>query len=376
MMDYILQNNMDFIPQIEPWIDENELKHLKRLVDNKYVVENVLTKEFEDLVRSQTGSKHAIAVSNGTVALYSCLVSLGIGPGDEVIVPNLTFIATANSVIMAGAKPIFCDVNIETMQICTKSILKKINENTKAIIPVHLYGNSADVEKISLICKDRNIKMIEDAAQGVGVYLKDKHVGTFGDCGVLSYYGNKTITCGEGGVILTNDDDIAKKCYRLKNHGRDKKGIFIHEHVGFNFSFTEMQAAIGLSQMEKLERIVKRKEEIKNKYVNELYKIGDLIPQKFEENCKPVHWFTSFLTEKKQGLSEYLLKKNIQTRDFFYPLHLQPCYGGKFSDDDFKNSIKLYNTGISLPSSYNLTEQQQDYVIKSIKEFYDNNTIN
>jgi len=360
---------MDFIPQIEPWIDENELKHLKRLVDNKYVVENQLTKEFEELVKKHTGSKHAISVTNGTMALYCCLISLGIGPGDEVIVPNLTFIATANAVIMAGAKPVFCDVDSITMCIDVLEIEKHISDKTKAIIPVHLYGEAADLYNISEICKKYNLKLIEDAAQGVGVFYDGRHVGTFGDFGILSYYGNKTITCGEGGIILTNSDDLAIKCYRLKNHGRDKKGVFIHEHIGFNFSFTEMQAAIGISQMEKLDRIIEKKKLIHDTYVNELKDIKELIPQKFSQLTKPVHWFTSFLTTRKKALSEHLLSKNIQTRDFFYPLSLQPCY--KINNGSlYSNSILLYNSGISLPSSYNLKPEQQAYVIDCIKNFY------
>lgn len=372
MMDFIKPNNkMEFIPQIEPWIDDNELKHLKRLVDNKYVVENILTKEFEDMVKKHTGSKHVISISNGTLALYTCLIALGIGKGDEVIVPNLTFIATANAVVMAGANPIFCDVDKESMQIDSNLIENCITNKTRAVIPVHLYGNSVDIYEIMDICKRNNLKLIEDAAQGVGVFYDEKHVGTFGDCGVLSYYGNKTITCGEGGIILTNDDEIAKKCYRLKNHGRDKKGVFIHEYIGFNFSFTEMQAAIGISQMEKLNRIIERKKKIHDKYVNDLNSIGDLKPQLFNDKVNPVHWFTSFLTNRKKELSEYLLSCNIQTRDFFYPLNLQPCYNiGR--NHDFINSISLYETGISLPSSYGLTNEQQDYIIDCIKKFYNN----
>ena len=366
---------MEFIPQIEPWIDDNELKHLKRLVDNRYVVENVLTKEFEELVKKHTNSKHVISVANGTLALYCCLLALGLESGDEVIVPNLTFIATANAVIMAGGKPIFCDVDVDTMCIDTKKIESLITNRTKVIIPVHLYGNAANLYEIKDICDKNNIKLLEDAAQGVGVFYDDKHVGTIGDCGILSYYGNKTITCGEGGVILTNDDEIAKKCYRLKNHGRDKKGIFIHEHIGFNFSFTEMQAAIGISQMEKLERIIERKKVIQDRYVNELKDVGDLISQKFDNKVKPVHWFTSFLSKSKIELSKYLLENNIQTRDFFYPLDLQPCYKIPKSDD-YKNSHFLYNNGISLPSSYNLTDEQQTYIISCIKKFYKNDTIN
>jgi len=361
----------DFIPQIEPWIDNNELKHLKRVIDSTYVVEHELTKEFEGIVRNHTGSKHAIAMTNGTMALYSCLLALGLESGDEVIVPNLTFIASSNAVLMANGVPVLCEVTKDTLCLDPEELEKCITKKTKVIMPVHLYGQSADMDKIIEIAKKYNLKVLEDAAQGVGVFLNDKHVGTFGDCGILSYYGNKTITCGEGGVVLTNDDEIAKKCYRLKNHGRDRKGIFEHEHIGYNFSFTEMQAAIGISQMEKLEKIIERKNICHQKYKKELSGVGDLKFFDFNKSIRPVHWFTSLLTSYKTELSDYLLEKGIQTRFFFYPLNLQPCYKGIIdTSGSFDVSEEMYGRGLSLPSSYNLTDDEQDYIIKNIKNFF------
>jgi len=249
----------DFIPQIEPWIDNRELYYLKKVVESTYVTENKLTKEFENRVKESTGSKYAIAYTNGTMALYACLKALGIKRSDKVIVPNMTFVATANAVIMAGATPVFCEVQEDTFCMDPEQLKGLIDPYTKAIIPVHLYGQAANMDSIMAIANDKNIPIIEDAAQGVGVKYKDKHVGTFGDMGILSYYGNKTITCGEGGIILTDSEDLAKACYRLKNHGRDTKGIFKHDHIGYNFSFTEMQAAIGLAQMDKLPDIISKK---------------------------------------------------------------------------------------------------------------------
>lgn len=361
---------MDFINQIEPWIDSNELFHLKRAIDSKYIVEHNLTREFESMVMEHTKSKYAIAVTNGTMALYCCLLAIGISPGDEVIVPNLTFVATANAVIMAGATPIFCEVDSVSLCIDTNKIESLITNKTKAIIPVHLYGNSSDMDEILRISKIHKLKIIEDAAQGVGVFYNKNHVGTIGDCGILSYYGNKTITCGEGGIILTNNKEISEKCYRLKNHGRDKKGVFKHEEIGFNFSFTEMQAAIGISQMEKLKLIINKKNQIYDKYVYELNNIGDIEMQKFSKNVDPVHWFTSIFTNTKNELSEFLYKNNIQTRDFFYPLNLQPCYKKYKSNENYDVSLSIYNRGISLPSSYILSENEQDYIISKIKFFY------
>ena len=212
---------------------------------------------------------------------------------------------------------------------------------------------------------------MEDAAQGIGVYYNNKHVGTFGNAGILSFYANKTITTSEGGIVLTDDDELAKNCYRLKNHGRDKKGIFKHDHIGYNFSFTEMQAAIGVSQMEKLPLILNKKKDIHDTYQKELRGIGDIKFQEFLPETTPAHWFVSFFTEKKKELAEFLLNKNIQTRDFFYPLHLQPCYQNIIkSNISFPISEKVYENGLSLPSSYGLSSEDQEYVIENIKNFF------
>ncbi|NQV18408.1 MAG: DegT/DnrJ/EryC1/StrS family aminotransferase [Armatimonadetes bacterium] len=365
------------INQIEPWIDYNELRELKRVVDSTFVTEAMLTEEFEEMNRELTGTKHAIAMSNGTVAIYCALKALDIGPGDEVIVPAMTFIATANAVIMAGATPVFCDVYEDTFCMDIEKAEELINPRTKAIMPVHLYGQSADMEKVMEIASKYDLKVVEDAAQGVGVRFLGKHVGTFGDVGVLSFYGNKTITCGEGGMVLTDNDELAARCYKLKNHGRAKKGIFVHEDIGFNFSFTEMQAAVGIAQMKKLPEIMERKRKIYDRYLTELAALKRLHPVFIDPRTDPVFWFTSFLSNETEDLSEYLLDCKIQTRRFFYPLHLQPCYQEsnlikKGNNKKYSVSKRTYDKGISLPSSYTLSEKEQEKVIIKIKNFYAN----
>jgi perosamine synthetase len=359
-----------FIPQIEPWIDERELHYLKKVIDSTYVTEHKLTKEFEDRIKDLTGAKHAIAYTNGTVALYACLKALNIGPGDEVVVPNMTFIATSNAVLMAGANPIFCEIDPDTLCIDSAKIPALITNKTKAIMPVHLYGQSADMHAIMDVASKNDLFVIEDAAQGVGVKFDDKHVGTYGDLGILSFYGNKTITCGEGGVILTDCDRLKEACYRLKNHGRDRKGVFVHNHIGFNFCFTEMQAALGLSQLDKLPEIIARKKEIYDLYHEKLGGLKEILkPIVVDERTTPVHWFTSFLTKEKNGLQEYLRNNNVQTRDFFYPLNMQPCYKDMVNKN-FPISEKTYYEGISLPSSYNLKNEQQMYIIDLIYRYF------
>jgi perosamine synthetase len=359
------------ILQIEPWIDEQELEELKRVIASTFVVEHELTKEFEQRTRELTGARHAVAVMNGTTGLYCCLKALGIGPGDEVIVPDITFIATANAVIMAGATPVFCEILADTFCMDPDRAERLINDRTKAIMPVHLYGQSADMVRLTALAARNGLPLVEDAAQGVGVRFDGRHVGTFGHLGVLSYYGNKTVTCGEGGMILTDDDELAQACYRLKNHGRDGKGVFIHEHIGFNFSFTEMQAAVGIAQMKKLPKIVEKKRAIYDRYIEALEGLERFRPVYIDPRCDPVFWFTSFLCDDTDELADYLKGRGAQTRRFFYPLHLQPCYRHlEFERSGFEVSEQVYAQGISLPSAFHLTQSDQQQVIELVQKFY------
>jgi len=364
------------IVQIEPWIDASELRELERAIESTFITENDLTREFESMTAQLTGSKHAIAVCNGTVALFVCLEAMGIGQGDEVIVPNLTFIATANAVILAGATPVLCEIREDTFCIDMKRAEELLTERTRAVMPVHLYGQSADMTAVMEFASRHKLNVIEDAAEGVGVRFDGRHVGTFAGMGILSYYGNKTVTCGEGGVVLTDDDRLAAEAYKLKNHGRAKKGTFIHESVGFNFAFTDLQAAIGISQMKKMPAIIRKKREIHDCYVQQLQGIKGFHAAQIDPRCEPVFWFTSFLCDDSEGLSAFLQRQNIQSRGFFYPLHRQPCYADrkyiKNIDQNFRVSEAVYRRGISLPSSYNLTQAQQAFVIEQIQRFYAN----
>ncbi len=364
---------MQPIIQIEPWIDNDELDQLKRVIQSTYVTEGNLTKEFEDKTSAYTKSKHAISICNGTCALFCALKAIGIGKNDEVLVPNLTFIATATSVLLAGAKVKLVDVDPETCCIDPMALIKAITPNTKAVIPVHLYGISCEMKEVLEICKKNNIHIIEDAAQGIGVKYNKKHVGTFGEIGVLSYYGNKTITTGEGGVVLTQGDTLAKHIYSLKNHGRLEKGTFIHNNLGWNFSFTEMQAAIGISQMNKLDKIIERKLMIYERYLkgikNPFLRIRTIPPS----TTKAVHWFTNIHCDDASRLKSFLIKFNIPTRRLFYPLNLQPCLINEKhvtnNQSSFPGSMKAYENILSLPSSVLLQNEQIDYIIDSINKY-------
>ncbi len=366
------------IPQIQPYFDRAEWRELKKVLRSTYFTENKATERFEELLREYTGAKHAITVNNATAGLYCCLKALGIGndPDDEVIVPDLTFIATANAVIMAGAKVVFCDVNRNTANMEVANIEQLVNSKTKAIVPVHLYGYAADIVDIKKFCDDKKLYCIEDAAQAMGVRVGERHVGTFGDLGVVSFYGNKSMTTGEGGVVLTNDDLYADRVYRLKNHGRNVKGTFIHDSIGYNFSFTDLQAAVGIAQIQKYDKIVRRKKEIYKRYCAGLgHRFAPLLPF---VGVTPNYWFSSFLIwgtwPERDNLKRYLEENGIQTRNFFYPLHRQPCY--LFSPRVVKReslyyvgSNELFDRGISLPSSYSLKDKEVDKIAQTMVKY-------
>lgn len=362
------------IVQIEPWVDQAELNELTRVINSTFLVEHEFTREFERMTSELTGAKHAIAVCNGTMALFTCLKAMGIGPGDEVIVPNMTFIASANAVILAGAVPVLCEVREDTFCIDIAKAERHVTSKTKAIMPVHLYGQSTDMHAVMAFAGRHRLLVLEDAAEGIGVRYDGRHVGTFGNMGILSYYGNKTITCGEGGVVLTNDDALAKAAYRMKNYGRDRKGTYVHETIGFNFSFTDLQAAVGVAQMKKLSTVIAKKRRIHDHYVRELADLTTFRPVYIDPRCEPVFWFTSFLCDDPEALSSFLHEQNIQSRRFFLPLHQQPCYADgthiQVAGLDFRISESIYRRGISLPSSYSLTQEDQSYVIEQIRRFY------
>jgi perosamine synthetase len=362
------------IVQIEPWIDEAELQELRRVIDSTFVVEHDLTREFEQRTAALVGCKHAIAVCNGTMALFVSLKAIGLEAGDEVIVPNFTFIASSNAVLLAGATPVLCEVRKDTFCLDIERAEALVTSRTKAIMPVHIYGQAADMTEVMSFATRHGLRVVEDAAEAIGVRFQGQHAGTFGDIGMISYYGNKTVTCGEGGMVLTNDDGLAKAAYRLKNYGRDQKGTFIHESIGFNFSFTDLQAAVGVAQMKKMPAIVQRKREIRDRYVAELANCTGIRPVYIDPRCEPVFWFTSFLCDDPAALGTFLRERDVQTRRFFYPLHLQPCYtnfsGIRGLNQDFSVSESIYNRGISLPSFYGLTADDQSYVIEQIRRFY------
>ena len=360
-----------FIPASEPWIDGAELEMLQEVIASTFVSEHEMTRRFEAELCALTGAKHAIAVPNGTQALYCGLKTLGLKPGSEVIVPALTCIATSNAVLMAGGTPVLVDVDRETFCIDPEKIEAAITPLTRGICPVHLYGLSAKMDAILEIARRHSLWVLEDAAEGVGVRYKDKHVGTFAEIGVLSFFGNKTITTGEGGAVLTNVDVLATACRRFKNYGRDRRGELVHAEIGFNFNFTDLQAAVGLSQLKKLPEIIARKHMVRQKYEAALADVPGLWFTAVPDHVDPVFWFTSILVDDPGGLAKHLADVEIGTRRFFYPLNQQPCYQGlAWGKGKHPASEWAYQHALSLPSSAVLNVVDQKRVIDVVRKFF------
>jgi len=361
-----------FIPQFEPWLGKEEIKEVTKSIRANWITGGPKVKKFQEKIANLCKVKHAIAVCNGTQALYLGLKILGIKEGNEVIVPDFTFIASANSVVLAGAKPVFVDIDKKTFNIDPESIQRAINKKTKAIMPVHIYGQAADMEAIMKIARKNKLLVIEDAAQGIGVTFKKKPVGGFGDVGCLSFYADKTMTTGEGGMVLTNNDKLAKKCIILMNQGRVKRGWYFHEKIGYNFRLTDLQAAVGLAQLSKLSNIIKRKKKNERSYRKYLANIPEIEFPYIDPRGFNVPFRINILVKNPQKLCEFLEKNGIGSKRFFYPLHLQPCYRIK---RNFPNSVFAYEKGLSLPTSVNLKENEIRYICDQIKNFFKRNDI-
>lgn len=348
-----------YLPVAEPLLGEKELLYVTECVLTGWVSSaGKFVTRFEQMFAEFCGTDYAIAVSNGTTALHVSLLALGIGPGDEVIVPTLTFIATANAVAHTGGRPVFVDSEITTWNIDPDKIEEAITPRTKAIIPVHLYGHPADMDRILHIASKHGLAVIEDAAEAHGACYKEKKVGGIGDIGIFSFFGNKIITTGEGGMVVTNDADLAKKIRMLRDHGMDPNHRYLHPILGYNYRLTNIQAAIGVAQLEKIETILKLKKEIANLYSNAFVTItGITMPPKasWAEN---VYWLYSIIIdEEKFGFNRdavmAILKDNgIDCRPLFIPCHLQPIYT---TGQLLPVATKLAEKGLSLPSSANLT---------------------
>lgn len=362
------------IPVAKPSLGEEELKNVIEAVKDGWISsKGKFIEEFEKKFAEYCGVKYGIATSNGTAALHLALTTLGIKKGDEVIVPDLTFVATANTVIYCNAKPVFVDSDPEYWCIDPKKIEEKITKRTKAIIPVHLYGHPCDMDAILDIAEDHNLYIVEDAAEAHGAEYKGKKVGSFGVISCFSFYGNKIITTGEGGICLTNNRKLAEKMRTLRDHGMDSQRRYWYDVIGFNYRMTNLQAAVGVAQLERLDEFIGEKREIARWYKKELKELEEkelikLHPEMYWAKC--VYWMYCILIKDKFGihrdnLIDRLEKKRIETRPFFYPVHIMPPYK---NNERFPVAEEMSRKGINLPSGVGLAKEDIRKVVNAINE--------
>lgn len=360
------------INQFDPYIGDEELSSLTEVLKNNWITEGEKTAQFEEMLKSYCNSKHVILLPNGTLALYVALSVLGVGSSDEVIVPAFTFVGSATSVVLTGAKPCFCDINRDYFNINIESLKSSISKNTKAIMPVHIYGQPANILEVMKIAKENNLKIIEDAAQCLGVTFGQKHVGTFGDIGCMSFYADKTITTAEGGAVFTDSDELAERCLYFKNQGRLRRGSFVHPQLGYNFRITDLQAALGVVQMKKLSFIINKKKENESLYKRLLDGIDEVSFPAVTKLGKRVPFRVNLLIQDPEALGKYLSDNEIGIRRFFYPLHKQPCFNDQNSRKPVtcKNSEYIFKQGLSLPSGVALNNKEIEYVCSKIRDFF------
>jgi perosamine synthetase len=366
------------IPVCEPVLDGREMEYVMDCMETNWISSaGKYISLFEDKFSQYCGVPFGVACSNCTTALHMSLVALGIGPGDEVIIPDFTLIVSANTVILAGAKPVLVDVDSKTWCIDAGLIEAKITPRTKAIMVVHMYGHPCDMEAIMEIARRHNLFVIEDCAQAHGAEVNGKKAGSFGDVSCFSFYGNKILTTGEGGMVLCRDEKLAERLRLLRNQGFQEPR-FVHEVVAFNYRLTNIQAAIGVAQTELVEEKIARKRWIGQTY-NELLagKPGLVLPHE-EPWAKNVYWMYGIVLEDsfgvaKDDLMKKLKVKGVDTRSFFCPMSLQPVFQGsdpRFPDvtGDYPVSVDLWNRGLYLPSGLGLTRPQMEEVVEKLLE--------
>jgi perosamine synthetase len=355
------------IHQMAPWIGEEEKKAVVDYLDSGgWLTEFKKTREFEQIIADYVGSRYCSVLMNGTVTLFTAISALGIGSGDEVIVPDFTMVASAAAVTLSGARPVFVDVDRKSLCIDLDLAERAITPHTKAIMVVSLNGRSPDMHKALDLCRTHRIAMVEDAAQSLGSRSGGKHLGTFGVVGSFSFSSPKVITTGQGGALVTDDGALYQQICLIKNFGRKESGVDYHEVLGYNFKFTDLQAVIGIEQMKKLEWRVKRKKEIFSLYRDQLAGVEEV--EFLETNLEDTSpWFIDPLVPDPQALAVFLKSQGIGSRPFYPAIHTQPVYK---TDQKFPVSDYAAAHGLWLPSSSFLTDDDVTKVCEAIKQFY------
>jgi len=338
--------------------------------------------EFEQAFAKYIGTKRAVAVNSGTSGLFLCMLALGIGPGDEVITTPFTFIASATAVMMAGARPVFVDIDPVSLNIDPANIEASITAKTKAILPVEVFGNPAGLDRLCEIAQKHNLAVVEDSCEALGSALNGKKVGTFGKISVFGFYPNKQITTGEGGMILTDDDYLADMCISLRNQGRGKdNGWLGHDRLGYNFRLSDINCALGIVQLSRIDQIKAKRRQVA-KWYQEMLADEDRLTVPTEPDGCDMSWFVfvvrltdGFSLEHRDRILQTMRHQNIQVSDYFPPVHLQPFMVEQFgySQGDFPITEAVSKTTIALPFHNNLTKDEVAIVCKTLKEVLDKN---
>lgn len=357
-------------PVYRPHLGQKEKENVLECLDSTWISsKGKFVNQFEDEFSKYLGINYSTTVSNGTVALHLALLALGIGEGDEVIVPTFTYIASVNAIKYTGAKPIFVDSLEDTWQMNPDDVERKISINTKAIMAVHLYGHPCEMDKLVKISKERNVFLIEDCAEALGSKYKGQLIGTFGDISTFSFFGNKTITTGEGGMVVTNDQTLYDRSIHFKGQGLAKHREYWHDVVGYNYRMTNICAAIGVAQLENIENVLVKKKQIANWYIENL-KNTDYIPHLEVGDVYHSYWMFSILikdSNKRDALREYLKLNKVETRPLFYPVHTMPMYSQKYEKHPVAE--KLGWSGINLPSYPDLSKEDIDEICSYLINF-------
>lgn len=362
---------MSFINQMEPLIEKEEIAAVNEYMSSgAWLTEFQKTKEFARMIGEYTGARHSFILANGTVTLSTALWACGLKPGDEVLVPDYTMVASANAAVLIGCKVKFVDIDRENLCIDYDKMIDSIGPDTKAVILVTINGRyPKQLPDFIKTCKEKGLWVIEDAAQSLGSFYNGKHLGTFGDIGSFSFSMPKIITTGQGGALVTNNDILAEKIVKLRDFGREKPGADHYLTQGWNFKFTDLQAVIGIEQMKKLPARVIRKKEIGRLYESLLSGVVgvELIPTNFD-NTSP--WFFDILVEDRSALKDYLKNNGIGTREFYPALHAEPVFNYPGTYDV---AVEIAKKGLWLPSAVQLTDQEVHYITGKVKEFYNFN---
>jgi len=363
------------IPVCEPLLTGKEIEYAGDCLKTNWISSaGKYIAEFENRFAEYCGCKYGVTTTSGTTALHLALASLGIGPGDEVIMPAFTMAACAFSVVYTGAKPVLVDAEPATWNMDVTQLERRVTEKTKAIMPVHIYGHPCDMDAIMDIAKRRNLVVVEDAAEAHGAEYKGKRVGGIGQLSCFSFYANKIVTTGEGGMIVTNDAQIAERAKRLKDQAFSPQRRFLHTNIGFNYRMTNVQAAIGLAQMESIDRFVEMRRKNASLYSAGLKNIpGITLPQQ-KQWAKNVYWMFGIVTDDKLGITrdslmQRLKEKGVDTRTFFIPMHVQPAFlnMGLFKGESYPVATELSERGLYLPSGSGLKSEEIDYICTCLR---------